>query len=573
MASCPWLRIAIRPHPPAARRALARALCSHVPHHICASSADDRTTFSTVWQGVDRNRHDGQLVTPDPLEYLRGFDRAAATADYRRALLQACEIQSDMRVLDVGCGLGVTTRALARALGDGDGQVDAVDVSVDAIAAACAAGVPPNAQFHAADVFSLPFEDHSFDCVVEDRVLQHLHRPLEALKEMVRVARPGARVVVGNPDWRSFQIDVTGAGGHGEAGTRWGEARRPEGGLSIDLAGLTWRMLSGVIPKLTQHSYLGIAQPRLLRAAGLHGIELRPVVLQLHGRTELERVVPITYFTRLAMNNGSISAEEAKLWLQRLEWEGHEALFGTLTMYVCVGRKAPIAEAGATFPATSNKTGCHPNGANAGAGVIRTRRLDAASKADASLAEELTRLINDVYGISDTGVTLGSPRLALADVKGMLARGELIVAEQELRGADGPDTMSTPLRLLLGVVQVEVKGEGVNAGLPATDAGARLAEFSCLAVRAFDGTDGPPTPRGVGAALVRAAEAYGRSRGCSVMQMGILCPAAEEPPYKQWLQRWYLRLGYEHRETLPLRFEPDEVHEMYACLRQKVPCK
>ena len=118
-----------------------------------------------------------------------------------------------------------------------------------------------------------------------------------------------------------------------------------------------------------------------------------------------------------------------------------------------------------------------------------------------------------------------------------------------------------------------MKGEGVNAGLPTADADARLAEFSCLAVRAFDGTDGPPTPRGVGAALVRAAEAYGRSRGCSVMQMGILCPAADEPPYKQWLQRWYLRLGYEHRETLALRFEPDEVHEMYDCLRQKVPCK
>ena len=58
--------------------------------------------------------------------------------------------------------------------------------------------------------------------------------------------------------------------------------------------------------------------------------------------------------------------------------------------------------------------------------------------------------------------------------------------------------------------------------------------------------------------------------------LGRSCQPTTEPPsqqYKQWLQRWYLHLGYEHRETLMLRFEPDEVHEMYACLRQLVPCK
>ena len=38
--------------------------------------------------------------------------------------------------------------------------------------------------------------------------------------------------------------------------------------------------------------------------------------------------------------------------------------------------------------------------------------------------------------------------------------------------------------------------------------------------------------------------------------------AEEEPEYKKWLARWYLRLGYEYRETLFLRFEPDEVNEM-----------
>ena len=48
-------------------------------------------------------------------------------------------------------------------------------------------------------------------------------------------------------------------------------------------------------------------------------------------------------------------------------------------------------------------------------------------------------------------------------------------------------------------------------------------------------------------------------------------------------QRWYLKLGYDHLETLELGFKPpaspgkqneeDQLHEMYACLRQLVPCK
>jgi hypothetical protein len=60
---------------------------------------------------------------------------------------------------------------------------------------------------------------------------------------------------------------------------------------------------------------------------------------------------------------------------------------------------------------------------------------------------------------------------------------------------------------------------------------------------------------------MRAAEAHVRAAGCGKMQIGILSVAddKEEPEYKKKLAQWYLRQGYEHRETLMLRFEPDEV--------------
>lgn len=117
-----------------------------------------------------------------------------------------------------------------------------------------------------------------------------------------------------------------------------------------------------------------------------------------------------------------------------------------------------------------------------------------------------------------------------------------------------------------------------NAGLPSLSADP-YGEFTCLAVTTA-------VRQGLGGQLVRAAEAHARRAGCRRMQLNVLCPNVppdEEPPYKQWLQRWYLKQGYELRSYLPLRFEPpltegadnavNELHEMYSALKQVVPCK
>ena len=640
------------------------------------SSADNRQTFSTVWQAVDGNRHDGsKLVTPDPLDYLRGFDSTAAVKPYKQSLLSACNLRSGESVVDVGCGLGQQTANLCNAV-EPSGRVCAVDKARDAVAEAAVQNAAHGriAEFIVADAYSLPFAESTFDCAVADRVLQHLVRPLEAAAEIARVVKPGGRLVFGDPDWRSFAIDVPGAGGFGEAGRRWGESRRPDGELAFDLGAMTAKVLNGVIPTLTAHSYIGLALPRLLNALGcIDEVELRCVPMALRGWEELERVVPITYFTTLAANNGGISRDEGRLWLERLKWEGANALTGTLCMYVASARKRSMHHQliRPSVSRSGSSCGGGEEECDSSRAAVRTRL--ATKERDLPRAAELSRLINEVYAVSDTGITLSSPRCPTEAVEGFIERGELIIAEAVVErpavaadcaaqgsgrriessidqqvwtrwvGGDGGGGrncggvgVSDPLvgagagSTLLGCIQVEVKGRGVNQGLPVKSTiesevghggnsssgnssdsdgdssersgGSGVGEFACLAVRAHARHR---SGRGVGAMLVRAAEAHCRSEGCGasactqtrpyllpccpdifllffafpllrhsdLMQMGILSLAEDEPEYKKWLARWYLRLGYEHRETLTLRFEPDEVSEMYSYLKQRVPCK
>jgi ubiquinone/menaquinone biosynthesis C-methylase UbiE len=87
------------------------------------------------------------------------------------------------RVLEAGCGVGAQTVHLAG--NSPDALITAIDISKDSIAEAKekveTAGLR-NVQFQQADIFALPFEPQFFDHVFVCFVLEHLPRPIEALK-------------------------------------------------------------------------------------------------------------------------------------------------------------------------------------------------------------------------------------------------------------------------------------------------------------------------------------------------------------------------------------------------------
>jgi SAM-dependent methyltransferase len=80
--------------------------------------------------------------------------------------------------------------------------VAGIDPSATMIAAARRAAIASclPIELQVASIYDLPFPDHAFDAVRAERVFQHLEDPEAGLREMVRVTRPGGRVMVMDPD-------------------------------------------------------------------------------------------------------------------------------------------------------------------------------------------------------------------------------------------------------------------------------------------------------------------------------------------------------------------------------------
>jgi ubiquinone/menaquinone biosynthesis C-methylase UbiE len=113
------------------------------------------------------------------------------------------------RVLDVGCGAGVTSVELAKRGFD----VDATDTVADMIELtrrhAAQANLSARLRTTLSDVHALEFEDQTFDAVVALGVLPWLHSPQTAMHELSRVLKPGAHLVVSanNVDRLPYLID------------------------------------------------------------------------------------------------------------------------------------------------------------------------------------------------------------------------------------------------------------------------------------------------------------------------------------------------------------------------------
>ena len=160
-----------------------------------------------------------------------------------------------------------------------------------------------------------------------------------------------------------------------------------------------------------------------------------------------------------------------------------------------------------------------------------TTRFPIESDLGADNIKRLSDLINEVYDDAESGMwKRKGVRTNLTEVEGLLRAQALILAE--IGGA------------LVGSVNVNLMRDGVG-------------EFGMLvADRKYRG-------KGIGSALIDSAEKWAREMACHTMRLELLTPSNWTHPSKEFLKKWYSRIGYKPQTIESLEIlHPELVPEL-----------
>ena len=157
------------------------------------------------------------------------------------AFADLVDVPSDGRILDVGCGPGVLTAVLVERYGAD--RVDAIDPTPGFVEAARAR--LPGVDVRQGSAEELPWPDASYDAVLAQLVVHFMKDPARGLREMHRVAAPGAVVAASvwdhpggrgplTPFWSAVEELDPGGVAEASAGSHEGELER-----LFESAGLT----------------------------------------------------------------------------------------------------------------------------------------------------------------------------------------------------------------------------------------------------------------------------------------------------------------------------------------------
>lgn len=133
--------------------------------------------------------------------------QATIAIDIEKEVWKASGLKPGMNILDLACGPGFTACELAREAGDG--HVTGVDINEELIQVAHQAKESEkteNVSFSTGNVYELTLPENHFDFVYARFVFQHLEKPQLALKNILRVLKPGGILCVLDIDdnWTGF---------------------------------------------------------------------------------------------------------------------------------------------------------------------------------------------------------------------------------------------------------------------------------------------------------------------------------------------------------------------------------
>jgi ubiquinone/menaquinone biosynthesis C-methylase UbiE len=252
----------------------------------------------------------------DPSAYVAFLDGFAQSfAEMIGTGIDALRLAPGASVFDLGCGHGAAFPPIASRVG-ASGRIVGLDASRALIAEAHRRfdGTLPRVELHCGDAHALPLPDAAFEAARADRVLIFLRDPRAALAELVRVTKPGGRIVVTEGDLGTSAVDV------GDVET-----------TRAILAAAADEMPNGWIGRQVRAMFVD---------AGLDEVDVRLFTVQgtsfaeWRGRMGMERAV------RRAVDRNGVSASAADAWLAELgAREAAGRFFATSMFFMASGTR------------------------------------------------------------------------------------------------------------------------------------------------------------------------------------------------------------------------------------------
>ena len=229
------------------------------------------------------------------IKFLDDGNKIPSVLECKRRMEKRMHIREGNTILDIGCGTGDDSRQLAtKAANVKVTGIDSSEAMIN-VAKERQSQSQTSVEFYVANVMQLPFENNSFNSSRTERVLMLVPDAQKAIEEMVRVTKPGGRILIYDFEWDAHII------------------YHPNRNLTRNIL----RFMSDTSP----NGWIGSHLQFLLKKCGVKEVEVVPHSLFPHLEF-LQRVFGVALTT--AISKGIFSQQEIEGWwaeLKRLDEE------------------------------------------------------------------------------------------------------------------------------------------------------------------------------------------------------------------------------------------------------------